>query len=285
VAGAVILADTVGFIRHLPHKLVQAFHATLEEVTLANLLLHVIDIAHPRWEDHVEQVGAVLAEIGADEVPQLWVLNKCDQLSTEAREQVQAHFHGKTCAWVSAVTGEGLDNLLALVGMSVSGDLMVGLVDIPPQFSRLRAALHEGRALVSESVLENGHWQTMILMPKQKWLALQREMRFDVEITGEGPVTVSADSPLQYLKYYNGLKCYDSFKHGSSPKPVGESTALELGLQEPLPASNMSASEFERDLEQPAQSDCAGTKLGYRAWQWQGEQIVLKIFSVRKSSD
>lgn len=245
IAGSVILADTVGFIRHLPHKLVQAFHATLEEVTLANLLLHVIDISHPRWEDHVQQVEAVLTEIGADEVKQLWVLNKCDLLIPEEREKAQAHFYGRRCVWVSAVTGEGLSDLLATVGLCVSGELMVGMVDIPPQYSRLRAALHEARALVSETISEQGHWQCLVILPKFKWLALAREIKFDVAPVGEYSLTIDDDSPLKYLRVYEQLR--------SEPGVMGGHTTASAGVAIELP--------------QPT-------------WRWDAGRLILDAFVV-----
>lgn len=296
IAGSVILADTVGFIRHLPHKLVQAFHATLEEVTLANLLLHVIDIAHPRWEDHVEQVESVLAEIGADSVEQLWVLNKCDQLSPEDRDKAQAHFHGRTCAWVSAVTGEGLDNLLAMVGLCVSGELMVGMVDIPPQYSRLRAALHEARALVSETITENGHWQCVVMLPKQKWSALVREIKFDVTPAGEYSLNVEPQSPLAYLKLYERLRVEPGNFGGyiaRKPRDTADRD-IETDWQDEEAVAQLSEQGVseqgvsEAELSKPdlpkqseMQDKSADTVTEFTAdWDWRDGGLVLKAFEV-----
>jgi GTP-binding protein HflX len=109
-AGQVILADTVGFITHLPHTLVAAFHATLEETVHADLLLHVVDSASPNRDRHIEEVNKVLAEIGADQVPQIVVFNKIDLTGAEPME---ARDECGTIARVSlsARTGAGIEPL------------------------------------------------------------------------------------------------------------------------------------------------------------------------------
>jgi GTP-binding protein HflX len=107
-AQAVVLSDTVGFIRELPHTLVAAFRATLEETVRADLLLHVVDAVSPIRERQIEQVNLVLAEIGADSIPQLLVLNKIDL--TGAGPRVERDEYGRIARlWLSARTGEGLD--------------------------------------------------------------------------------------------------------------------------------------------------------------------------------
>jgi GTPase len=111
-AGAAVISDTVGFIRHLPHGLVAAFRATLEETVLANLLLHVVDAASGEREQQIDEVNKVLKEIGADQIPQLLIYNKID-LAPELKAGVVRDEYGKIAAVrVSALTGEGL-NLIA----------------------------------------------------------------------------------------------------------------------------------------------------------------------------
>jgi len=113
-AGSVVLSDTVGFIRDLPHSLVAAFRATLEEPVRADLLLHVVDAASPARNDQIGEVDKVLAEIGADTVPQLIVLNKIDLAGLEPG--VDRDEYGKIRRIrVSARTGDGLDDLRAAV--------------------------------------------------------------------------------------------------------------------------------------------------------------------------
>ena len=106
-----LVSDTVGFIDRLPHSLVAAFRATLEEVAGADLLLHVIDAASPDRERHMEAVRAVLAEVGAERVPVVEIFNKCDRLDSGERSRLSALHPGALC--VSARTGEGRDELIA----------------------------------------------------------------------------------------------------------------------------------------------------------------------------
>jgi GTP-binding protein HflX len=106
-----LVSDTVGFIERLPHSLVAAFRATLEEVAGADLLLHVIDASSPDRERHIDAVRAVLTEVGAERVPSIDVFNKCDQLDEGERTRVRALYPAALC--VSALTGEGRDDLIA----------------------------------------------------------------------------------------------------------------------------------------------------------------------------
>jgi GTP-binding protein HflX len=106
-----LVSDTVGFIDRLPHSLVAAFRATLEEVAAADLLVHVIDASSPDYQRHIAAVRAVLTEVGADTVPSLDVFNKCDQLDEGARARISALYPGALC--VSALKGEGRDELVA----------------------------------------------------------------------------------------------------------------------------------------------------------------------------
>jgi GTP-binding protein HflX len=109
-AGEVVLSDTVGFIRGLPHSLVAAFKSTLEEAVEADLLLHVVDAASPTRDAQIEEVDRVLEEIGAADVPRLLVFNKIDQL--DRAPSVEVDPYGTIRAvFVSAATGLGLDNL------------------------------------------------------------------------------------------------------------------------------------------------------------------------------
>ncbi len=106
--GPVVLSDTVGFIKHLPHALVDAFGATLEEAAQADLLLHVIDVSSENREDQIEEVNKVLGEIGASEVPQVMVLNKIDRAGLEPA--LERDEYGKIRrVWVSAQSGAGME--------------------------------------------------------------------------------------------------------------------------------------------------------------------------------
>ena len=108
--GEIVLSDTVGFIRHLPHSLVAAFRSTLEETVQADLLLHVVDASNPNRDDQVSEVNKVLAEIEAGDIPQLLVLNKVDM--TDIPPGVQRDDYGRICrVFLSAKSGAGLDGL------------------------------------------------------------------------------------------------------------------------------------------------------------------------------
>lgn len=110
---SVVLTDTVGFVQNLPHTLVSAFSATLEETTLADCLLHIVDVSNPEYERHIQDVNTVLAEIGADTLPQLLILNKIDLLpELERKEGLYCNTLGETVAIrLSAQSGAGLDAL------------------------------------------------------------------------------------------------------------------------------------------------------------------------------
>jgi GTP-binding protein HflX len=108
-----LVSDTVGFIERLPHSLVAAFRATLEEVAAADLLLHVIDASNADRDRHVDAVHEVLAEVGAEKVPSIEVFNKCDMLGTAELERLRAIQPGALC--VSALTGDGRDDVIAAI--------------------------------------------------------------------------------------------------------------------------------------------------------------------------
>ena len=108
-----LLSDTVGFIRKLPHHLVDAFKATLEELSFADLLLHVIDVSNPRWREQAEVVEKLIVELGAEKTPRIDVYNKSDLYEGDILP------HGENIVSISAKSGEGLDNLLAMIGKRV----------------------------------------------------------------------------------------------------------------------------------------------------------------------
>ena len=106
----VLLSDTVGFIRKLPHHLVEAFKATLEELSYADLLLHVIDTSNPEWREQAEVVEKLICELGAEQTPRIDVFNKIDRCPSEILP------HGEDIVSISAKTGQGLDELLSKIG-------------------------------------------------------------------------------------------------------------------------------------------------------------------------
>ncbi len=139
---AATLSDTVGFIRDLPHKLVEAFQATLIEATEADLLLHVVDASSPQLAEQVAEVERVLEEIGAEALPQLLVYNKCDALAQpprEASDWIEAHPGlRRRRVFVSAITGQGLDELrsaIAQAAQAACGALLDPLHSASPQLT------------------------------------------------------------------------------------------------------------------------------------------------------
>lgn len=170
--GAVVLADTVGFIRHLPHKLVEAFRATLEETVQASLLLHVIDNSDPQRDEHTEQVESVLAEIGADEVPVLQVCNKIDQ--QEGREaRVERNAEGLPVrVWLSAMTGDGIDLLEAAIDELLAGELVHQYVRLAPAQGQLRARFYAAGAVLDERPLDGGDLALEVRMQARDWYQL-----------------------------------------------------------------------------------------------------------------
>jgi GTP-binding protein HflX len=140
----IVVADTVGFIRNLPHNLVAAFRATMEEVNESTLLLHVIDAAHPAMADHMAAVNLVLDEIKAAEIPVIKVYNKMDQLTPEHAENLRAD--RDPAVVISAQTGEGIDTLLDAIEQRLGTHDQRVHLRIPPSESALAARVHaEGR--------------------------------------------------------------------------------------------------------------------------------------------
>ncbi|KNC06795.1 MULTISPECIES: ribosome rescue GTPase HflX [Pseudomonas] len=164
--GPVILADTVGFIRHLPHKLVEAFRATLEESSNSDLLLHVIDAHEPERMAQIEQVMAVLTEIGAQGLPILEVYNKLDLLEN-VEPQIQRDADGKPVrVWVSARDGRGLELVKQAVAELLGEDLFVGTLQLGQKLGRLRAQLFSLGAVQSEAHDEQGGSLLAIRLPR-----------------------------------------------------------------------------------------------------------------------
>ncbi|WP_323814059.1 ribosome rescue GTPase HflX [Cellvibrio sp. NN19] len=170
--GAVVMADTVGFISHLPHKLVEAFRATLEEASNSTLLLHVIDSAAEERLRNVEQVDLVLEEIGAADLPQLRVYNKIDLL-TDAEPQIDRDEHGKPVAvWLSAQTGAGCDLLAEAISELLGKEVVSGRLVLAPTLGRLRAMLYTQQAVVDEAYREDGASLLQIRLPKSDLLRI-----------------------------------------------------------------------------------------------------------------
>lgn len=162
---AVVLADTVGFVRHLPHQLVEAFRATLEEARLADLLLHVIDASATDRDDTSFEVEKVLAEIGAGKLPRLQVYNKIDLLEMQPR--IDRGEDGKPVrVWVSACDGSGLELLRTAIDELLEQDIVHECLTLAPQQGRLRAQLYEKGAVLREQVEGDGVIRLEVRLPR-----------------------------------------------------------------------------------------------------------------------
>ncbi|MEE8321208.1 MAG: ribosome rescue GTPase HflX [Gammaproteobacteria bacterium] len=153
-----ILSDTVGFIRHIPHDLIDAFHATLEETQEADLLLHVIDVNVDHRHSRTEQVNQVVEDIGASSIPQIEIYNKIDLHGTiVARAEI-----GKTgqChrAWISAKTGAGVEQLLELIGKVLGPQRQAHRLCLPASAGEFRAKLFRLGAVCEEQGRASGGW-------------------------------------------------------------------------------------------------------------------------------
>ncbi len=183
----VVLADTVGFIRELPHELVAAFRSTLTEAREATLLLHVIDASDPRRDERIEQVNAVLTEVGAGDLPQIRVYNKIDRLELPPHAERDAE--GQVASvWISAVKHIGLDVLLEAIAERLA--LFARLRRVRAEASQagqLRARLYSAGAIREEQVQEDGSIEWSAAIPDSEAALLAR-------IPG---VTVEALVPLQ----------------------------------------------------------------------------------------
>jgi len=170
--GSIVLADTVGFIRQLPHRLIKAFQATLKESSEADLLLHVVDAADISRDENMAHVDSVLEEIGASEVPTLKVFNKIDALET-AEPRIDRDVDGNPYrVWLSARDGQGIDLLKQAIAELLSEDVFNETLSLSNESGRLRAMLFEHGAVRSERFDEAGRSVLEVRLPKKDYLQI-----------------------------------------------------------------------------------------------------------------
>ena len=156
LTGKAVISDTVGFIRALPHGLVESFKATLEEVTEATLILHVVDASAGEKQERMDAVNGVLSEIGARDVPQLLVLNKSD-IQGVIGSLVRRDAAGKPYSvQVSSLTGVGLPELLSCIDELISDDVVTTVLTLKPEQGMIRAKCFELASVIEEVMDENG---------------------------------------------------------------------------------------------------------------------------------
>ena len=196
--GTAILADTVGFVRDLPHQLVDAFRATLEETVEARLLLHVVDCNNDERQLMIDEVNKVLGEIGADEIPVLMVFNKVDLLGDKfagvERDELGQPFR----VWVSAHTGAGIDELRGAIAELIGGDLLTTTLTLKPTQGKQRARLYRLGVVKEESAADDGAALIRLQMPRSDLLRLIAEEQLDpaaFDPTPYADVPVGNDDP------------------------------------------------------------------------------------------
>jgi GTP-binding protein HflX len=150
-----VVADTVGFVRDLPHELVAAFRSTLMEAREADLLLHVVDAADPEREQRIAQVDELVGSIGAGSIPQLRIYNKIDRIG-RAPELARGAAGEPAAVWLSAATGAGLPLLREALQEIFGRAAMRFVLMLPPEHGRLRARLYEMRVVRAEEALPDG---------------------------------------------------------------------------------------------------------------------------------
>jgi GTP-binding protein HflX len=171
--GEVVLADTVGFMRALPHELDRGLSATLQEAREADLLLHVVDASDPQRDERIVQVDAVLAEVGAQHIPQIVVYNKIDRLELAAR--VDRDADGRAlAAWISAEKRLGLEGLQQAITERLARATQRARLWIPPSAGALRSRLYSAHVVHAEESAEDGAMVLTVDLPMLELLALAR---------------------------------------------------------------------------------------------------------------
>lgn len=173
--GEVVLADTVGFIRHLPHELVAAFKATLQETREAELLLHIIDASDANITDNIDAVNDVLIEIEADEIPSLMVMNKIDLLD-DFQPRIDRDDEGKPIrVWLSAQQALGIDLLFTALQELLARQIKICQLSLPIQMGRLRSHFYRLNAVESETINDDGSFNIQIRIPLIEWNKLCKQ--------------------------------------------------------------------------------------------------------------
>lgn len=188
-----VLADTVGFIRHLPHDLVAAFRSTLQETRDADLLLHVVDVTAEEREDTIEQVNQVLKEIGASKVPQLMVFNKLDKLETVARADNNAEGN-PVRVWCSAKTGVGIELLLHAIVQCLQQHTVIVNLRLPMSAGRLYALLHKYGQIHDEAINAQDEREIRLELAQSDWAMLCKKQGLDDYLVENVVASVSPDT-------------------------------------------------------------------------------------------
>lgn len=173
-AGKIILADTVGFIRHIPHDLVVAFRSTLEETTEASLLIHLVDASDPWRDDKIQEVEKVIAEVGASAVPQLIVFNKIDKFEPMMAPKVDLDEQGLPArVWLSAKQNQGLPLLYDALASYFKGQFVNARLVLAVDAGQQRAKLYELGKVREEHFDDLGQACIQLTLTQQQWQQIQ----------------------------------------------------------------------------------------------------------------
>lgn len=173
-AGNVIFADTVGFIRHIPHDLVAAFKSTLEETSEADLLIHLVDASDPHRVEKMNDVADVIKDVGAENVPQLLVYNKIDALEGNIQPHVDYDDDDvPQRIWLSAQENLGIDLMLEAVASFFSGSFVTAEIELEMSAGKRRAELYTLGSILNESFHENGNSQFTMTLTHNEWDIIQ----------------------------------------------------------------------------------------------------------------
>ena len=187
----VVVADTVGFIRDLPHELIAAFRSTLQEAREANLILHLIDASDPnRWQ-RVRQVNSVLQQLDADRVPQIRVYNKIDKLDRQPRVTNNRDGEGRA-VWLSATTGDGIPMLLDAIAQRLRRKTMHGHIHLQATQGRQRAKLFDIGAVLNEEACDDGGWTLELKMAERDLRRFLKRENLSADLLEPLPVQTSA---------------------------------------------------------------------------------------------
>lgn len=179
--GPVVFADTVGFISHLPHRLVDAFRATLEEAASSNLLMHVVDASAEDRSVNIVRVNEVLKEINAHDLPSLMIYNKIDLLD-DVQPHIERNEEGIPVAvWVSALAGEGLELLLRAVIECLPNKIVHQHLQLQPSQGAFRAALYSQKAVLSEQSADSGVINLEVKLAESDFLRLLKNSGLKLE--------------------------------------------------------------------------------------------------------
>jgi GTPase len=186
----IVLADTVGFVRDLPHELIAAFRSTLQEARQADLILHLIDASDPhRWQ-RIRQVNAVLRELDAERVPQIRVYNKIDRLESRSQRN-DGSLRSNRAVWLSAQTGEGVEALLAAIEDRLRRKKVRGMMRLQPGQGRQRALLFEMGAVAQEFPVDDGGWVLELCMGEREFQRFVKRENLPADILEQ----TAADQP------------------------------------------------------------------------------------------